>query len=249
MVKLENGRPRPNEGSWRLKRKGTALAALLQLVRQKEFTSRYRQRQRVKPWFAINGDRTLRLDYPLTAESIVFDVGGFEGNWAAEIYDRYGCTVHIFEPVVTFHAGIVARFASNPKIHVWPFGLASVDGDLAIGLAGDSSSIHRKIGAETEIAQLRSFAGFLDERRIKHIDLLKINIEGGEYELLEHILNMSLAGSITDIQVQFHDFIPDASRRMRAIQGRLAATHSLTYQYEFVWENWRLRREALAGSE
>ena len=31
----------------------------------------------VSRWFRHNGDDTLRLDYPLTANSVVFDVGGF----------------------------------------------------------------------------------------------------------------------------------------------------------------------------
>ena len=43
---------------------------------------------------------------------------------------------------------------------------------------------------------------------------------------------------VIDLQVQFHDFVPDAQRRMHAIQQQLGRTHSLTYQSEFVWENW-----------
>jgi hypothetical protein len=42
-----------------------------------------------------------------------------------------------------------------------------------------------------------------------------------------------------DIQVQFHDFVPDAEHRMRRIQQALEATHDLTFEYPFVWENWR----------
>jgi hypothetical protein len=42
------------------------------------------------------------------------------------------------------------------------------------------------------------------------------------------------------IQVQFHDFVADADRRMAAIQSRLRATHHTTYQYPYVWENWAL---------
>ena len=69
---------------------------------------------------------------------------------------------------------------------------------------------------------------------------MKINIEGGEYELLEHLIEEKLMADIANIQVQFHDFIPGAQARMEAIQQELKKTHSLTYQYLFVWENWRL---------
>jgi len=43
---------------------------------------------------------------------------------------------------------------------------------------------------------------------------------------------------IKNVQVQFHDFVPHAKTRMQSIQRRLAITHELSYQFEFVWENW-----------
>ena len=37
-------------------------------------------------WFSDKGDETLRLDYPkLNEESIVFDLGGFKGDFAQAI--------------------------------------------------------------------------------------------------------------------------------------------------------------------
>ena len=33
----------------------------------------------------------------------------------------------------------------------------------------------------------------------------------------------------------------EAGRRMDGLQVRLRETHALTYQYPFVWENWRLK--------
>ena len=47
-------------------------------------------------WFRDKGDETLRLDYPLTQESIVFDLGGYHGDFAAAVYERYGCKVYLF---------------------------------------------------------------------------------------------------------------------------------------------------------
>jgi hypothetical protein len=73
------------------------------------------------------------------------------------------------------------------------------------------------------------------------VDLMKINIEGGEYELLEHLIARGLTKRIRNIQVQFHeDVMAGAAGRMERIQSRLAETHHLTYQERFVWENWEL---------
>src|SRR5262249_51252950 len=79
---------------------------------------------------------------------------------------------------------------------------------------------------------------------IGEVSLMKINIEGGEYDLLENLIATGLISRIRDIQVQFHMDIPDAERRMHAIQSRLAGTHRLTFQYPFVWENWQRRPDA-----
>ena len=80
---------------------------------------------------------------------------------------------------------------------------------------------------------------FLNEHNIRSVNLIKINIEGGEYDLLEHIIDSGEISIFENIQVQFHDFVPHASERMLKIQKELIKTHYLTYQYEFVWENWK----------
>ena len=89
---------------------------------------------------------------------------------------------------------------------------------------------------------MKSITDFIKINKINHVDLIKINIEGGEYEVLETLLNNNMISIFKNIQVQFHDFIVEnAKERMNAIQKKIALTHELTYQYEFVWENWKLK--------
>jgi len=195
-------------------------------------------------WFADKGDTTLRVTYPLSKDSVVLDVGGYEGNWAAQVDEKYGCAIHVFEPVPAFAENIRQRFAGKPNIHVHAFGVAEKTDRCMISLGHDRTSIHQSTGNTVEI-QLRSAAEVLPELGLggRTVDLMKINIEGCEFELLEHLMTTGLVKQIRDIQVQFHDFVPDASARMEAIQKRLTRTHELAWQYRFVWENWH-RREA-----
>ena len=47
-----------------------------------------------------------------------------------------------------------------------------------------------------------------------------------------------------NLQIQFHDFIIDnAEERMKNIQNKLSKTHEITYQYNFVWENWKIKEK------
>ena len=201
------------------------------------------QAQRVAPWFKANGDETLRLDYPLTETSLVLDVGSYEGDFAAYMSERYHCFVHAFEPVQGFYKIIEEKFKNNDKVFTHCMGLSSVTGNERISLMDLGSSVFVKSKNSVEI-QLKSIIEFLEEHHIEKVDLIKLNIEGGEYDLLELLIEKKKITCFENIQVQFHDFvIPDAKERMNRIQQALSETHFLTYQFEFVWENWQLKKQ------
>jgi FkbM family methyltransferase len=217
--------------------------ALSSADRQQAAQSRL-QAMRCQPWFRDRGDETLRLDYPLTPESVVFDLGGYEGNFASAIHDKYGCTVYVFEPIPGFYERIRERFAFNPKVKPFCVGLGDRTAVQTILVAGAASSL-LAVGGERIRVQLQRAVDFIAESGLRRISLLKINIEGAEYLLLEDLLAHGDITIFDDIQIQFHDFvIPDAKERMSRIQAELSKTHELTYQYEFVWENWRRKRHA-----
>lgn len=199
-------------------------------------------KQEVQNWFADAGDKTHRLNYSLNANSIVFDLGGYQGQWASDIYCKYKCKMFVFEPGKLYYEGLVDRFKPNQDFRIFEFGLSNKNTDEKLYLQNDGSSIHvSKQDGKFELIKLVDANEFLVQSGISSIDLMKINIEGGEYDLLEHLINSGWANKIKNIQIQFHDFVPNAEARMESIQSDLAKTHDLTYQYKFVWENWQLR--------
>ena len=192
-------------------------------------------------WVKDSGDKTHRLNYGLNQKSIVFDLGGYEGQWASDIFSKYQCTIFIFEPYSIYADNIKKRFELNPCIHLFPFGLSSSNSSSELYISDDASSIYKRATGSSVSIKLVSFTDFVNENKISQIDLIKINIEGGEYDILENLIARGWIKNIKNIQVQFHDFVPDAYQRMKAIQGALEKTHQLTYQYEFIWENWQLK--------
>jgi FkbM family methyltransferase len=186
------------------------------------------------------GHRTRQFEYPLGEGSLVLDLGGYEGQWTSEIVARYGCTAHVFEPVPAFAQAIAARFHANPRVHVHAFGLGAAAGTMRLALAADGTSALRDSGAAVE-GRVEEAAAWLAAAGIGTIDLAKINIEGGEYDLLEHLIERGVMPRIRNLQIQFHDFVPGARERMQAIHERLAATHAPEWRYEFVWESWALK--------
>lgn len=213
----------------------------LNLIKVSKLFYTHPQEARCIPWFRDNGDKTLRLNYDLNKNSIVFDLGGYEGQWSSDIFSKYCCVIHIFEPVLQYANNIESRFSKNSKIFVHKFGLSNQSLVSRISINLDSSSLFYENNKDCEQIQLIKASDFIKNYSIEKIDLIKVNIEGGEYDLLEFLIDSNYIEIIDNIQVQFHDFIPDAEERMKNIHKKLQKTHSLTWQYPFVWENWQLK--------
>lgn len=217
-----------------LSRVGTALSRLSATLWLPE------QERRVRAWYAEGGPRR-QLEYALDERSLVLDLGGYEGQWTSDVVARYGCRVHVFEPVPEFARAIAKRFAQNPRVSVHDFGLGARTETIRMSLAADGTSALRVIGTQTVEGRIERAADWFAGENVTRVDLMKVNIEGGEYALLEHLLDAGLISRIGNLQVQFHDFVPDARARMDAIRQRLTRTHEPEWQFEFVWESWRLR--------
>lgn len=204
-------------------------------IRRRAFRREYRAM--VAQWYADGGDARFRFDYDLDAGSVVLDLGGYEGQWASDLYARSPCRIFVFEPVNEFAEGITARFRRNPDIDVLPFGLGASSRTDTIYVRGAGSSTYRKRARAEQIRIVDARQWFADSG-LERAALAKINTEGGEYELLERLIESGLIENIDNIQVQFHNVAADSAARMERIQSALARTHAPTYRYRFVWENW-----------
>lgn len=199
-------------------------------------------RVQMRKWREADGDNTLRLNYPLNSESIVFDVGGYKGYWAYKINQRYDCVVYIFEPLKEFYEIIVKRFKSNPKIKVFNFGFNGFEGEFKIYFDDDASSAFSKGGGEYEIVLMKDLPKFLKENKIKSVDLMKLNIEGGEYSLLRDLFEFNEILKFKHIQVQFHRNFHDYRDERNYLRTRFAWNFEEQYNFPFVWESWKLKK-------
>jgi FkbM family methyltransferase len=190
-----------------------------------------------KRWNRDNGEAK-RFQYPhLTKGSVVVDLGGHEGIWAAGLLSYYDVNMHIFEPHPGFAAKLRSDFRANPKVRVHPVAMASSDTTFSITDDGPASTA--RSGAATVTCQAVEALAYLKSINVDTIDLIKINIEGGEYDILPHLIRTGIISKIDTIQVQFHPFEPEDEKRREAIVRDLAKTHEQTWCYLFVFEQWK----------
>jgi FkbM family methyltransferase len=190
-------------------------------------------------WFKDDGDNTHRLNYDLNENSIVFDLGGFEGWFTEQIDNEYHCRIFCFEPINEYFLKIKNKFNSNLNILTFPFAISNTIGIKKIYFNGNSSSEFIKTDDVFEMSCI-TLDYMMNKYHIKHIDLMKINIEGGEYDLLDDIIEKDLLKTCDNLQIQFHTIIDNYQNRYNKIKTELEKTHHLTYQYPFVWENWQI---------
>ena len=193
-------------------------------------------------WYREKGDEKLRLNYKLNKDSIVFDIGGYIGDFSNLIYEKYKCYIYIFEPSPSFYKICLERFKDNPKILCFNYGLSDSEDEFHLSSENEASSITKNINDKnSEIVKIKKFSRVFEELKIIKIDLLKVNIEGSEYNLIPHIIEEKLIKKIDNIQIQFHIFIIDAKRKRSEIIDSLRKTHKRDWCYYFVWENWSLK--------
>lgn len=178
------------------------------------------------------------LLYPvsLKGDSIVFDVGGYEGSWSKVIDKKYSPNIYIFEPVSLFAQRITGLFSERKNVQVLSFGLSGSNKKIALSVQEESSSAHKVPGDNAEIVEFLDIVEVMNTYNIQKIDLLKINIEGEEYELLNRLIESGYIARCKHVLVQFHDFVDGATEKRLQCIERIHATHTTSFSYPFIWE-------------
>lgn len=180
------------------------------------------------------GLERLRYEYDLNENSVVYDIGASEGIFLKEIWDRYHCNIFAFEPLKSHYNNILKLESS--KIRIFNYAITEKKGDIFICLA-DESRFSRKRNIKERCQSLNINDILIDCDRI---DLMKINIEGGEYDLIDAITFKNLK-KIKNIQIQFHIVSHNSKKDRDRLIEKLETFHNPTYSYPFCWENWQLK--------
>lgn len=171
----------------------------------------------------------------IDADSFVWDFGGFVGDYTAAILERYTCNVLIFEPVPTFAQICQDRFLGNDSVTINPYAVGRVSGERTFHVAGDMSGLF----AGGSPNQVNFVSAQSVAKEFSHmISVMKVNIEGGEFELIPALAEAGILQSIGTILIQFHKVGNDSDAQKAKCTDLLDCTHVLEWEYPWVWEKW-----------
>jgi len=142
----------------------------------------------------------------LTAKSVVYSFGiGTNVTFDVDLIREIGCEVHAFDPTPLSVEWLRSQ-TLPPSFFSHPWGLAAYDGSAHFTLPKShsvsftmSDGIPSKSVAECPVYRLRTVLNLLGHERI---NLLKIDIEGAEYQILDDLITES--DRIDQLLIEFH---------------------------------------------
>lgn len=170
---------------------------------------------RQDPWFWIerrvpverHGDWFMAPN-GLTEASIVYSLGiGRDVSFDLSVIKRFGVQVHAFDPTPSAVAWLKQQ-ALPAQFRVTELGVAGFDGDAVFSPPNDSANPsfgyqgRASEGAGQVTCQVRRLGSLMHTLGHAHIDLLKMDIEGAEYEVIDDLVSADLA--IGQLLVEFH---------------------------------------------
>lgn len=194
-------------------------------------------RAEYKAFRAAHGRVTPDAYTGLLPRDVVLDIGGYHGDWAEAMAARYAVNVHVFEPHPRFASMIEKRFSGREDVVPHAFAIGSMDAEL---LLSDDENASSAMVTDGPIAKgvVRDVATVFDELQLERVAAAKINIEGGEYDLLPALISADLVDRFDRITVQFHKFNEGDAKRRDDIRVALSETHDCVWCYPFIWEEW-----------
>lgn len=185
----------------------------------------------------------LLTDVDRTPGGTVLDVGAYDGVWASGVLAHGDARVVSFEPDPSGLALLRRRLGGDARVTICEYGLGGRDETATLALEGPGSTLHHGgTGTFGEVTvEVRDVDAALRELGVDQVELLKLNIEGAEYDVLDRLLATGWLPRCRHVLIQFHEWHPRAHARRRAIRRRLRATHDEVWSYPWVWERWERR--------
>jgi len=159
----------------------------------------------------------------LNKRSIIYGGGiGSDISFEHELVKKFGCEVVLFDPSPTGVRTMALAENKIPQFHHFPLALAGHTGalNMAPPLDADGDSwVPAKVGEATLEVRCTDLASLMAQNKHDHIDLLKLDIEGSEYEVIDDLLKRRIP--IQQICVEFHHGIIPGIRRPQTIRAML----------------------------
>lgn len=151
---------------------------------------------------------------PLGPESIVVDLGAHLGEFSLQVHQAFGCRCVAVEANPT----LFDQIAASDGIQKLQCAVVPNDGPVSFTIDANPEGGHLasdgRAGLETLTVPGLTLESIKRRMAIPAIDLLKMDVEGSEFDLFDSLSDAALE-ALPQITVEFHDFIAALNCRGR----------------------------------
>ena len=182
--------------------------------------------------------------FNLDKNSIVLDFGANIGDFAGYIFDNYRCNVYCYEPNPIPFKFMQKRLGSNKKIFLKNVGVDKGNGQKKMYLSKSNMGMNTVYYSTSSSLELRKNLDSNNLINIKvdsiddilnqynFIDLIKIDIEGSEYNILDSILSNKY--KIKFVVCEFHSKL-DAHKQKKEHWVKILKEKNLYEKWLYEW--------------
>lgn len=183
-------------------------------------------------WFIFNHEK-LKYRMNLKEDGLLLDFGGYMGDFSAKLLkmnSKLRCKV--YELVNQFANFCQYRFKDNGNVEVIVSGVSSDGRDLKMYVDGPRT----KNDSSTYLESFKSVSinSVLDV--LEEVELMKMNIEGMEYECLRALESGENLKKVKYLLVQFHNFNSTSDKDYRSVIKIVEKNHTSVFKYRWLWE-------------
>ena len=186
--------------------------------------------------------------YPelLNRDSVVYSFGvGEDITFDLELINKYGLTVQAFDPTPRSIVWVKSQKLPN-TFHMHEYGVGGSDGLVPFFPPVNPNHVsHSAINQENQAVdsinvKVRCLSSILSDLDHKGIDVLKLDIEGSEYEVISDLVSKDIRPA--QILVEFHHRFPNiaihqsitAIKLLRSAGYRLFSVSASNEEFSFI---------------
>lgn len=180
----------------------------------------------------IEGEVTV-IEYFIRSKGLIFDVGAYTGEWSDIVLERFpDITIHQFEPALDSFEQLskncadqveIGRVVQNNCI------VSNVEGFVPFYYYSNQpvlSTVYRrnktieerfKLDVRIEMIPSTTLDAYCELKGIHHIDFLKIDTEGGEYDVLKGSRALLENQAIDCIQFEYGGCFMDSNITLKEV--------------------------------
>jgi len=144
----------------------------------------------------------------ISKSTIIYSLGvGEDASFDIALIERFGLTVHAFDPTPKSIVWVTSNNLSNNfKMH--NVGIAAFDGEMTFYPPDNPSHVSHTIYKRSEAAHdpisfpVKRLSTVMKELGHSHIDVLKMDIEGAEYSVIDDLLKSGIRPQ--QMLIEFH---------------------------------------------